>query len=225
MRTLRRSSIAFRYTPLVAALACAFAVQNSAAGTITVVNNSDSGAGSLRQAITDANTNCGLSTDFAPVIQFSLGTGPFVISLSSPLPQFSCTSSFTPTVDGTSQSGWSANTLADGFNANIPVVIDGTGLSACGLDFYNYGGGYLTVTGLEIRNFNYGGSGVAICGNMHAFGNRLWNNYKGVYAGSNTVIGDVSNAGRNVIGANSAFGIYVSYGGSISIVNNFIGTL
>src|SRR5258706_7143622 len=228
MGTLRGSSIAFRYTPLVAALACAFAVQNSAAGTITVVNNSDSGAGSLRQAILDANGNCG--SDPAPVIQLNIPSGPFVIALASPLPQVNCGSgTYSPTIDGYAvQPGASPNPLATGFNANIPVAIDGSGLffGACGLDFYNSYGGTLTITGLEIRNSNYGGGGAGLCGSVHAFGNRLWNNYHGVLAGSNIVIGDVSNAGkRNVIGANAAYGIYVSYGGSVSIANNFIGTL
>jgi parallel beta-helix repeat protein len=230
MRTLRRDSISVRYTPLVAALACAFAVQNSAAGTIMVVNNSDSGAGSLRQAIVDANGNCG--SDPAPVIQLNIPSGPFVIALAAPLPQLNCfVGTFSPTIDGyTAQPGASPNTLATGFDASIPVVLDGSGLftGGCGLDFHNYTyGGILTVAGLEIRNFNYGGSGWGLCGqNVHAFGNRILNNVKGIYAGPNIVIGDVSSPGkRNVIGGNSAYGIYVAYGGSVSIANNFIGTL
>ena len=57
--------------------------------TFTVVNNLDSGTGSLRQAIIDANTTAGNDTiDFA----FATGTSPYTITLASALPNIAATS-------------------------------------------------------------------------------------------------------------------------------------
>src|SRR5688572_10026955 len=78
-------------------------VGQAAAATFTVTNINDSGAGSLRQAITDAN-NAGTSD----TIEFSIspGTAPFTISTLSALP--SITSPVT--IDATTQPGFSAIT-------------------------------------------------------------------------------------------------------------------
>src|SRR5436309_15949295 len=111
MRTLRPSASRslFRYSPIVAALACAFAVQEAGAQTYiwTVTNTGDNGGvnpapfagtGTLRQAIINANANCGV--DPGPIIEFNLGAGPYVISPSAPFPQFTCVVPYTSTVDG-----------------------------------------------------------------------------------------------------------------------------
>src|SRR6185503_19577405 len=112
MRTPRSTRAAFRLSPLVAALACAFVAQGAVAATYTVTNTGDNlgvnplpgdGTGTLRQAIVDANANCG--TDASPVIQFIIPTGPFVIATSTQLPGFSCATPYSPTVQGTSQPG------------------------------------------------------------------------------------------------------------------------
>jgi len=70
---------------------------NSTAATLTVSNASDSGAGSLRQAILDANTTNGLDT-----IVFQIpGAGVHTIVLSAALPPIT-----DPVViNGTSQRG------------------------------------------------------------------------------------------------------------------------
>ena len=94
----------------------AAAVSALLANTFTVTNTNDSGLGSLRQAILDANANPGLDT-----IQFAIpGSGVQTITPSSPLdgitdPVF---------IDGYSQPGASANTLAVGDNAVILIKID-----------------------------------------------------------------------------------------------------
>lgn len=228
MRTDRRiSSPAFRYSPLVAALALALAPQANAA-TLFVTTTADVGTGSLRDAINMANANC--ASDPAPTIAFNIaGGGPFVISPSFGLPSLQCgTNAYSPTVDGYTQTGSSPNTDAGGFNANIPVIIDGSfAYGGCGLekfDFLGYGGD-LTVKGLEIRNFNYYGGGYGLCGNVRAFGNRIVNNAIGIETHATSTIGDTTPADRNVIGNNAVKGIYVAYAGSVSITNNFIGTL
>src|SRR5438552_16667684 len=114
MRTPRSTRAVFRYSPLVAALACALAPAESQAVAYTVINTNDSGAGSLRQAITDANTNC--FADSSPVVQFIIpGTGPFVIAPATPLPNFVCASGpYTPIVQATSQPGSVLNSDANG---------------------------------------------------------------------------------------------------------------
>ena len=86
--------------------------------TYTVTNTNDSGAGSLRQAIIDANTNAGADT-----IEFNIaGGGTQVISLASLLPQIT----EEVTIDGTTQTGWSEQSFT-------PIVIDAEGLGT-GLD-------------------------------------------------------------------------------------------
>ena len=72
--------------------------------TYSVTNTNDSGAGSLRQAILDANTNAGADT-----ITFAIGTGPQTISPLSPLP----TITDPVTIDGTTQPGFSGSPIIE----------------------------------------------------------------------------------------------------------------
>src|SRR5438552_13420125 len=85
--------------------------------TFTVIDTSDSGAGSLRQAILDANAHSG-----ADVIQFNVaGGGVHAIQPLSALPIITDA----VTIDGYSQPGASPNTLAIGDNAVILVELNG----------------------------------------------------------------------------------------------------
>ncbi|MFK8067883.1 MAG: DUF4347 domain-containing protein, partial [Gammaproteobacteria bacterium] len=78
--------------------------------TYTVTNTNDAGAGSLRQAIIDANANVGADT-----IEFDIaGSGTQVIALSSALD----TITEEVTIDGTTQTGWVEGSF-------LPIVIDG----------------------------------------------------------------------------------------------------
>ena len=89
------------------------------ANTYTVTNTNDSGAGSLRQAILDANANPGADT-----IVFAIpGAGVHTIVLTTWLPN----ATDSVTVDGYTQPGSSPNTLplAQGTNAVLNVEIDG----------------------------------------------------------------------------------------------------
>src|SRR5690349_19997162 len=101
MRTTRPGFSAPRsavLSPLAAALAMAIAPQ-AHAFVRTVSTAADSGAGSLRQTILDANAACNAFRDGAPTIVF---IGPFTITPSSPLPVFSCGSMpYTPVIDAT----------------------------------------------------------------------------------------------------------------------------
>ena len=72
------------------------------ATTFTVTNTNDSGAGSLRQAIIDANALAGADT-----IAFAIGSGAQTIVLSSALP----TINERLTIDGWTQTGWTSAPL------------------------------------------------------------------------------------------------------------------
>ena len=83
------------------------------------MNTNDSGPGSLRQAIFNANANPGLDT-----IAFAIpGAGMHTISPTSPLPNIT-----DPVViDGYTQPGSSPNTLANGDNAVLLIELNGSG--------------------------------------------------------------------------------------------------
>ncbi|HEX8618421.1 MAG TPA: Calx-beta domain-containing protein, partial [Thermoanaerobaculia bacterium] len=86
---------------LVSAAAMLFTLPIFAAGTFTVTNVNDSGAGSLRQAILDANAEAGR-------IVFAIGNGPQSIRPLSSLPQLSQV-----TIDGTTQPGYNGTPLIE----------------------------------------------------------------------------------------------------------------
>lgn len=95
------------------------------ANTYTVTNTTDSGAGSLRQAITDANLQqvTGGEACAGHSIVFAIpGTGVHTIQPLSALPKFN----IPITLDGYTQPGSSVNTLAQGTNALITIELDGT---------------------------------------------------------------------------------------------------
>lgn len=157
----QRPAAPFRYSPLIAALACVLGPQAFAAP--TVVNNNPAGTGSLADAITLANGACGASPQ---LIDFA---GSFTIGVSSPLPEITC-----------------ANVeINAGTNT---VIIDGSGLfsSGCGLTASSAS---TRIVGLEVRNFTYGGSSYGLCGAMEAVNNNIHNNVKGLFLyGSGSVI-------------------------------------
>src|SRR5256885_882510 len=72
--------------------------------TYTVTNTNNSGAGSLRQAMTDANNHGG-----ADVIAFKIGTGLKTIAPTSPLP----TIKDAVTIDGTTQPGFAGKPVIE----------------------------------------------------------------------------------------------------------------
>jgi len=116
------------------------------ANTFTVTNTNDTGTGSLRQAITDANNQSGLDT-----IDFNIpGTGVRTITPATSLPNITDA----VIIDGYTQPGASANTLAVGDNAQLRIQLDGTTTAGNGLAFGPPGGS--TVRGLIINNYQVG---------------------------------------------------------------------
>lgn len=143
------------------------------ATTFTVTNTSDSGPGSLRQAIIDANadtSNCSTTTPHS--IGFNIpGAGPHVIAPTSALPTIV---SFAD-INGYTQPGTSQNTLATGTNAVLSIVIDGSAAGATDALVYGIQTGrpctpsFSSVLGLVIRNF----SGAAISAATNVFGAKV----------------------------------------------------
>lgn len=124
-----------------------------AANDTTVTTNADSGEGSLRQAILNANAFAGPDTiNF----QIATGTGQQVIRLQSALSDITG-----PTViDGTTQTG---------STPTLPLIaIDGTGIATAGTNGLTLKGDGSEIRGLVIQNFT--GSGIAIEGSNNTIG-------------------------------------------------------
>jgi len=94
---------------------------SAAAGTFTVTNTNDSGTGSLRQAILNANA-VGSPCD-KQTISFAIpGTGVHTIRPTSQLPALDIPT----TLDGYSQPGAQMNSLNQGENAVLLIELDGS---------------------------------------------------------------------------------------------------
>jgi hypothetical protein len=190
----------------------------AAAATFTVTNTADSGAGSLRQAITDAN-----SAGAGPhTIAFDIpGSGVQTISPSTGLPAISISSGGL-TIDGTTQPGYSGSPLID--------LVCGGSLGQLGFNFAFGSGG--TVKGLAIGNCAVAiTAATAIPITVKAC--RIGTDATGTTAVPNSVaisvasailtIGGPTAADRNIISGNSTYGMDLN-GASGTIQNNFIGT-
>ncbi len=119
------------------------------ADTFTVINTDDSGSGSLRMAIMDANAHANIDANTPDIIAFSIpGAGVKTIAPATPYPALT-----DPVViDGYTQTGTSVNTLTVGDNSVLRIELNGANTSgtAIGLDL---AGGKSTVRGLVINRF------------------------------------------------------------------------
>src|SRR3954454_7781394 len=99
-RPVRKPALKTTFRPRLEALE-----DRLAPATFTVLNTNDLGAGSLRQAILDANASAGLDT-----IAFNIaGSGVHTINVASALPAISDAVK----IDGTTQSAFSGSPLID----------------------------------------------------------------------------------------------------------------
>ncbi|CAN5754594.1 hypothetical protein BH23PLA1_BH23PLA1_19060 [soil metagenome] len=199
--------------------------------TFTVTNIEDAGAGSLRQAILDANVNPG-----ADVIAFDIpGDGPHTIRPTSELPMVTDAL----TIDGYSQPGSRPNSLAVGGDAVLLIELDGSGYTQPDvLDPLARGGLRIeapdsTVRGLAINRFEH--SGLFWTGDR----GRLEGNYLGTDPTGTVPLGngrsgiDVNDASitiggttpeaRNVISGNG-IGVLVLTGREVLVAGNYVGT-
>jgi hypothetical protein len=228
--------------------------------TFFVTNTNDNGAGSLRQAILDANANtAGVSALTPNTIDFNVsGPGPFTINvgdnsggggtLNMGLPAI-----VTPVViDGYSQPGASANSLATGDNANILIKLNGTNVTLGAPDTTNetlsgldVASGGSKIRGLSIVKFIGNGILLETSGGNSVTGNFIGTDTTGAAAGrgnatnagtagvsiqstsSNTVGGTTPDL-RNVISGNTGDGILIQDASGNAdqnvIQGNYIGT-
>lgn len=187
--------------------------------TFTVTNAADSGAGSFRQAVIQANSTVGKDT-----IQFSIpGVGPHIITLTAALQAIT-----DPVIiDGSTQAGSSCAS----WPPTLQVVLNGSaaGISTSGLVIT---AGDTIVKGLVIQRF--GDHGVVLQGSG---GNQIdcdfiGTNSSGELAGFGNDIGVmISNSpgnivSRSVVSGNDTYGVYV--GGASAAGNqvrgSYIGT-
>ncbi|HEX3228314.1 MAG TPA: Calx-beta domain-containing protein, partial [Pyrinomonadaceae bacterium] len=205
------------------------------ATTYVVTNVNNSGAGSLRQAILDANANPG-----ADLINFNIpGAGGHPIFLKTLLPVITDP----VTIDGYSQPGATPNTATMADNATLLIEITGTDPF-----FFNAGDGLVitagssTVKGLIINGFTNSGNSACGIRMMSKGGNVISGNFIGTNSAgfsaipntlgiyiedsANNVIGGNTPAARNVISGNIFYGIKITSAGSTGnrVIGNFIGT-
>ena len=193
-------------------------------GAFLVGNTNDSGPGSLRQAILDANSGSGSST-----ITFSIGSGPVTISPLTQLPTITAP----VVIDGTTQPGFSGTPIVELSGANVAGV---TGLTISA--------GNSTVRGLVINRWGVHGIYMATNGNNVIEGNYLGTNLAGTAAAPNqngvwsnspnNRIGGTTATARNVISGNSGNNVGVaaevisgalgSSGTGTMVLGNYIGT-
>ena len=205
---------------------------------LSVTNTNDSGAGSLREAITSANSNGGFN-----IIEFAIGAGcgPHTITLNTALPAI--TSSVL--INGYTQTGSAENDLDTGYDAVFCIVLDGA--------THTIGNGFrvpasaangvaLTVEGIAFSGFTHaaidllGGSGhvvegVRIGGSTGA--GALDPVFDGIDVGSGVsavTLGGNDNHSRNVIGDATIYGIFIAGSGNGNgpahdnqVINNYIG--
>lgn len=197
------------------------------AGNIVVTNTSDSGPGSLRQAILDANASPG-----GDQITFNIpGPGPHTIQLASMLPAIS-----SPVViDGYTQPGSQVNTHPTATNARIQIALDGGGRVLFGLRVTGEGS---TIRGLSIfgfGDFNIGaglaisGGGNAVEGNFIGIGprnNERWGNDCGIIVteGPGNQIGGGTAAAKNLISGNLYDDVLLDRASGALVQGNLIGT-
>jgi hypothetical protein len=211
---------------LLAAMPCG-------AATIVVTDASDAlhadgcaatgtGACTLRDAITFANSRAG-----SDLIRFALpGGGAHVIAPTAALPKV--TDSIT--IDGYSQAGARANTLAEGDDAVLLVELSGSGASE-ETDGLWLGASRCIIRGLVLTRFR---RGIVLEGSVNTVaGNFIGTNAAGAAAAGNretgvdvlsqgNTVGGTIRADRNVISGNGDAGVGLAAGNNI-VVGNFIG--
>jgi Leucine-rich repeat (LRR) protein len=185
---------------------------------LLVTNTNDAGAGSLRQAITDANNLTG-----ADLINFQIpGMGVQTISLSSPLPIIT----EQVTLNGWSQTGWSGTPLIEITGAgaiNIGLQVQANNCIIRGLILNNYSQG-------AIHFFNATGGTVQGCyiGTNSTGTTAITNTLYGVRIQdcTNITVGGTTTNARNLISGNNAtfaYGVVIQGGSANFVKGNWIG--
>ncbi|MCT7974589.1 Calx-beta domain-containing protein [Laspinema olomoucense] len=189
-----------------------------------VLNTNDSGYGSLRQAITNANTQGG-----SPVIAMNLVNGEII--LGSPLPAIN--SSITFTGPGANLLTISGNNLYRVFYVNNGAsasfhdltIANGRSVGEPGGGIYN-NGGLVQLTNSVVNNNSGGGSGGGIFnfgGQLNIVSSTISNNFSPLEGGGIWNSGTL-NITNSTISGNTAY-TAITYGGGGIYNNNGTATL
>jgi hypothetical protein len=190
------------------------------ASTFTVTNTNDSGAGSLRQAILDANANLG-----SDLITFIIGSGPQTIAPASLLPDITDPVE----IDATTQPGF----------AGVPIIeLSGTNTNSLpNAGLLQVKSGNTTIRGLVINHFKDVGISLLTAGGNHIEGNYIGTDAAGNSKATNSfgnliainvpnnVIGGTTPDKRNVLsgGGGHAISIFGDSATGNLIQGNYIG--
>ena len=174
----------YSYVFTIAILSFNFSMIN-AQTTFAVSNTDDSGAGSLRQAILDANASTGTDT-----INFNIsGAGPHTIQPTSALP----TIEDPVVINGTTQPGF----------AGTPIIeLDGSNAGNSGGLYITAGGS--TVKGLVVNRFGINGFHIKQNGGNVIEGNYIGTDYTGSIDLGNNQHGIGISSSGNIIGGNNS---------------------
>lgn len=200
-----------------------------------VTTTNDTGPGSLRQAILDANANGGLDT-----ITFNIpGGGVQTIAPASVLPAISDA----VILDAYSQPGAIANALGTGTGATLLIELRGSGAGS-GVSGLTIDAGGSTVRGFVINDFRasgtVGGNGILVRSDNNliegnfigtttagstAFANARYGISIEAGASGNTIGGTTAGA-RNLISGNNIDGVHIAGAGADGnmVLGNLIGT-
>lgn len=203
----------------------------AANGILVVTNTNDSGAGSLRQAILDANSD----PVIPHVIQFLIGSGVQTIQPLTALPVITAPYTF---IDGTTQPGWDID--------NPVIVLDGSQLTPYTEDGLVLSGVHnCLIRGLVINNGfdngilitdnGIGSNNNAIVGcfiGTDQLGTSTNANNNGIaivgsanFSNNSNKIGSSASGDRNLISGNNNAGINILTNVNTTLIqNNFIGT-
>ena len=211
-----------------------------------IVNRNDTGQGSLRQFLLNANAlaNAGLAQEGRPagidnaIFMLADGTarpglsagyasqfaaGVATIAPASALPAVSAPA----VIDAQTQPGWS----------NAPIVeLNGVGAGA-GVSGLSIAAGGTTVRGLIVNRFAGPGIAIAAAGGDTVSGCRIGTNAAGTAAAANgghgiaingaaaNVVGGTTVTARNVLSGNAQYGIWITGAGATGTIvrGNFIG--
>ncbi len=208
-----------------------FAASDIAATNFVVINTNDSGPGSLRDAITNANGYISAGND---TITFAIpGAGPHIISPASALPQLTDP----VTIDGFTQTNAAANTLTNGLNTVLKIHLDGAGAGA-GVDGLQVAVSGCIIRGLAITGFTQDGVDISRGTGSSVEGCFIGMTTDGVTKAGNlgsgvnlsssnaiaSVIGGETPAARNLISANTSYGVAINSARQNIVAGNLIGT-
>lgn len=195
---------------------CLCVVVRLSAATFTVINTLDSGGGSLRQALVDANNASGPHT-----IRFQVpGSGVHTITPLAALPPL-----LEPIlIDGTTQPGYTGRPLIE---LNGASAANSAGLrllagncTVCGLVINRFGASGLQIEGSgdnTVRNCFLGTDSSGTLARPNAF-EGLW-----IYNSFRNTIGGTNAGEANLISGNSDSGVYIQNGGGNWLAGNLIG--